>query len=356
MRARRNRNVRIPLAAAFVLLGIASAQPAVSQILWTAYELGALCDEGISFALDSAGISQAVGRSGYVTDSDTRAVRWTYLGVESLGTLPGGDYSAAYGMNLSGQVVGTSNTATVVRAFLWTSASGMQDLGTLPGNTGSEASDINNASQVAGTSSGPIGIRAVRWRSDRTIDNLGTLPGGNFSRADALNDSGQVVGTSGSPSGPRAFLWTASGGMTDLGTLPGDTESEAAAINGLGHVVGYSSGPAGTRAFLWTSGGGMQNLGTLPGGDYSKAYSINDLGQVVGTSTDSSGTTRAFFWTGVIGMLDLNGLIPVLDGGLILSEAHHINNLGLVTTLSGQVANPDDHDHEHFYRVFLLQP
>src|SRR2546429_4125664 len=90
MRARNAGRVGIPIAAAFLLLNIVSAQPAVSQILYTVYELGALCSEGISFAQDIDNSGRAVGRSGYITDSDTRAVRWTAAGVESLGTLPGG--------------------------------------------------------------------------------------------------------------------------------------------------------------------------------------------------------------------------------------------------------------------------
>jgi probable HAF family extracellular repeat protein len=155
----------------------------------------------------------------------------------------------------------------------------------------------------------------------------------------------------------RAFLWTDSGGMLDLGTLPGHTMSEAVDINNSGQVVGYSSGSGGGRAFLWTSSDGMKDLGTLPGGDYSRALGINNSGQVVGTSTNSSGT-RAFVWTSVDGMKDLNDSVPA--SGVELSEAYCINDRGQIAALSGGGEHPpapsDNHEEEHFYRVFLLTP
>ncbi len=56
-------------------------------------------------------------------------------------------------------------------------------------------------------------------------------------------------------------------------------------------------------------------------------------------------------------MLDLDDLIPPLLTGLTLSEAHRINNLGQIAALSGGAETPPDgHEHEHFYRVFLLRP
>lgn len=141
---------------------------------------------------------------------------------------------------------------------------------------------------------------------------------------------------------------TGAGGLTFAGS-----------VNNSGLSVGragYDTG-ANTRAVLWTLAS-RTNLGTLPGGDYSRAFGINNLGQVVGTSTSSSGT-HAFLWTSSVGMLDLNALIP-LDLGLVLSEAHRINDVGQIAALSGggeQAPPPgDDHEQEHFYRVFLLTP
>jgi probable HAF family extracellular repeat protein len=104
----------------------------------------------------------------------------------------------------------------------------------------------------------------------------------------------------------------------------------------------------------------MRDLGTLPGGDYSRALGINNLGLVVGTSRSSAGT-RAFLWTPILGMLDLNPMVPGLDPGLTLSEGHGINDLGLIVALSGggeqaPTAAGDNHEQEHRYRAFLLTP
>lgn len=126
-----------------------------------------------------------------------------------LGTLAGGAYSSAYGINDHGQVVGESNTASGENhAFLWTAENGMIDLGTLDGGIYSWASGINNQGQVVGFS------YTSTW-------------------------------------GERAFLWE-DGVMTHLEPLAG-TESGASAINNLGQIAGQSSTAGSfTHAVLWT--------------------------------------------------------------------------------------------------------
>ena len=92
-----------------------------------------------------------------------------------LGTLPGGSYSYAYGINGSGQVVGDADTASGQQhAFLWSSGSGMTDLGTLPNGYGSEAFCINSSGQVVG-GAGPGPTQAILWNSGGKMINLNSL-------------------------------------------------------------------------------------------------------------------------------------------------------------------------------------
>jgi probable HAF family extracellular repeat protein len=301
---------------------------------------------------------EAVGGSGFPHGADTHAFFWQKQGgMRDLGTLPGGDYSAAFGINDSGQVVGTSNTADSMHAFLWSSSSGLKDLGELAGTNSSQGYAINNAGQVAGAS----GAHAVIW-SNGAVEDLGTL-GGAMSEAHGINNHGDVVGFSDTPSdGRRAFLWS-NGSMQELGALSGDTSSRADHINDSDMVVGASEGSGGTRAFIWTKQGGMQPLGSLSDSSYSEAFGINNLGQVVGASGSPLGT-RAFLWTSSGGMIDLNNAVTGVAPDVVLTGAFAINDSGQIVAFG--VKNPnvsrhmqvtiDSHLHSGPVRVFLLTP
>jgi probable HAF family extracellular repeat protein len=271
---------------------------------------------------------------------------------ERLDGFPGSDASVANAINEGGTVVGSSNMAVAVRAFLWTRQDGFSDLGTLPGDSSSEAWGINRHNEVVGQSSGPDGIEAVFWDRDGSIQRLGRLRSGDHSRAYAVNEGGDVVGSSGKAGFNRAFLWTRGSGMEDLGAIAGNDQSFATAINNSGEVVGYSSGAMGDRAFLWSRNGGMTSLGTFPGGDHSRALAINEPGDVVGTAGTSSSEIRAALWTSRGEMHDLNALIR---GGaqFVLTEAVSINNRGLILA----IGQGNGHEgHENPTRIVLLVP
>jgi probable HAF family extracellular repeat protein len=231
-----------------------------------------------------------------------------------LGTLPGGDWSPAYGVSADGSVVvgEAENTAGQKRAFRWTASGGMQDLGTLPEYDWSEALGVSaDGSVVVGWAGNAAGqYRAFRWTAARGMQDLGTL-GGDWSQAQGVSADGSVVvGAADNAAGRlRAFRWTAARGMQDLGTL-GGRESVAGGVSADGSVVvGLADNAAGHgRAFRWTAAGGMQDLGTL-GGDWSEAWGVSADGSVVvGDAPNAAGRLRAFRWTAAGGMQDLGTL------------------------------------------------
>lgn len=312
-----------------------------------------------------------------------------------LGTLTGGNYSAAFAINNHGQIVGYSTSNSGNRAFLWQSGS-MNSLGVLPGGGDSVAIDINNSGQIIGRSDSSNGSRAFLWQSG-SMSNLGLLSGASGqSAANAINDAGQIAGSSSTSGGTsHAFLWQ-SGSMTDLGSFPNGfvDQSVGSGINSLGEVVGWSGGtdayhsfswkngiltqvvvPAlagygdqaiavnsagqivgiryvsvgnigvGFRAYLWQSGL-TSDLGALTTNSVDEATSINNSGQVVGF--DNVGANyRAFLWDSQNGIQDLNSLVAD-TGGMILQFAQDINDLGQIVG-SGIYADGATH-------AFLLSP
>src|SRR5260370_2309901 len=86
----------------------------------------------------------------------------------------------------------------------------IKDLGTLPGGSFSRALGINSRGEVVGeatTSPRTFSFHAFLFENGAMVD-LGTLPGGAFSIASCINDRGPVVGFSTTASGRfHAFLF-----------------------------------------------------------------------------------------------------------------------------------------------------
>jgi probable HAF family extracellular repeat protein len=220
---------------------------------------------------------------------------------QSIGTL-GGSYSAPSGLGPTGQVVGTSTTATGEQhAFSWQDGV-MQDLGTLGGNA-SAASGVNSTGQIVGNSATAAAeTHAFLWEVGAMRD-LGTL-GGAYSAAIAISENGAVTGESTDSAGStRAFLWR-DGVMQDLGVVPGFAASSGRLVNSRGDVAGATSNPA-MRAFKW-SNGLMQDLGDF-GYPSTRVTALNPRGQITGSShyCSASFCAWAFAWEdGVMTKLD----------------------------------------------------
>jgi probable HAF family extracellular repeat protein len=279
---------------------------------------------------------------------------------QAVAGLPGSDNSVVLGINDAGAFVGSSNTATAVRAIAGASAAQVRELAPLAGDKSSVAFAVNNLGIAVGYSSGAGGQRAVMWTASGTPT---ALPGATgLSRATAINQRGDIAGTSGPTGAPRAVLWRAGQGLVELPLPAGQVAGEAYAVNARGDAAGYSAGPARLRrATVWPATGGAIDLGVLAGGVYSLAYGANDAGTVVGISGSSAGD-RAFIWTQAQGLQDLNALIAQ-PAAFVLTSAMGINAQGMILAIGHTVEPGHSHDghthggdnHDHFpARIFLL--
>ena len=355
-------------------------------------DLGALPGFGNSSAstwINARGLIAGISENGqidplYTGMPEVRAVIWENGKIKDLGTLEGGNESAAYAISNRGQVVGTStnlvpdansmarNTFWLwgdgiaaypyqVRSFLWDRHAGMQDLGTLGTGTDAQALFINDAGQVAGISyvnSDPgacvfgITTHSFIWNKEDGMTDLGSL-GGTCTLASDLNSKGQVVGEAWATGDNeiRPFLWD-NGSLQDLGGTLGGSEVDALAINQRGEAAGKANlpGDATSHAVLWRQVGDFTDLGTVGNDPCAFAWAINDAEQVVGLSSPSDcamyNVSRPFLWENN-SMVDLNSLIPP-NSPLKLVYAFAINDRGEIPG-NGIDANGN-------VRAFLLIP
>ena len=281
---------------------------------------------------------------GWSSAQEQTAVLWTVdaagaITVQSLGTLSGGTFSIAYGINNLGQVVGFADGASGTRRpFIWTANDGMRDLGVPVGLVGGGAYRINDAGQVVGVFTpsqtdtsfeSTFGIWIVDESGATTEErNLGNLGGKNAIAFDN-NVHGNVAGDiffepTGGGTNQTGFFWSEAGGVVEIGT------EEALGINDFDEVVGVRS-TSGNDAYVWSVAGGLIEI---PGGiasainnssqvtgrpnslgpawiwengdvtslpmhqnrDFGWGLSINEAGWIVGWSTDVDGNEYANLW------------------------------------------------------------
>ena len=266
---------------------------------------------------------------GFGTHLQCLGAIWKKGALTALSALPGGHNSQAYWLNDSGQAAGLAENGVrdatcatpfqVLRfeAVIWGPKGEIRELSPLAGDTVGFAFGINNSGQAVGTSGlcsnttlptvGPSGAHAVLWEKDGSATDLGNL-GGTNNIATTVNDLGEVAGNSQSATdgNTHPFLWTPKTGIHDLGIFPGDFLTVAPCCNTLNdksQVVGFSCpGPMGScRAFLWQpTDGVLTDLNTLIPKDspwyLQAATSINNAGEIVGYGT-INGSVHAFLAT-----------------------------------------------------------
>lgn len=224
----------------------------------------------------ATGINNAGQISGYssLLNGMMGVTALLYTGGELTGTGPAsslaGAYSAAFGLNDNGDMVGFSYTDSgYEHAFLYADGK-MIDVGTISSALGSTSYGyaINNLGQIVGTSGG----NAFSYYDGSMID-LGLLPGGRYSTAYGVNDNGQIVGEAYVGFDRRAFLYSEDM-MYDLNSLTindGFNILTASGINQNGWIVGTAlvNGqehavllqPVPLPATIWLLGSGLAGLG-----------------------------------------------------------------------------------------------
>lgn len=233
--------------------------------------LGSSAFESYAYGINDAG---TVVGTAYDSSGQAHGTIWSASGTTDLGA---GSYAMA--INGEGEVVGgNGNAFTVVNGQL-------QSLGSAPGMNWSAAYAVSNTGMVVGDGQLSNGtFRAVAWNPNGSITVLGTL-GGTRSQATGVNDSGEVVGFSSLADGYQNAFAEIGGMMIDLGTLGGGN-SYAYGINNSGAVVGYSALADGSQAAFLYENGTMLNLNSLipanSGWDLLQAYAINGSGQITG--------------------------------------------------------------------------
>ena len=302
-----------------------------------------------------------------------------------LGTLSGAA-SAGYGINSSGQIVGTAdicvNNASVQRAFIWQNGVMTALDPSTTSTTYSAAFALNTNGDVAGyvnnLNNSGLGYQPVVWKGGTAAGLTILAPlGCQFApncqgKAFAINDSGQAAGWNYGAfvrGYQHAVMWDSNGQPTDLGSFGGFYNDQANAINSKGVVVGYSQldptiTPSTIHAFLWQNGT-LTDLGTIPGIDpiygnasitdnNSSAWGINSKGDVVGISAASPNAVsvagnggRAFLYTNGQ-MYDLLSRLAPGTNWTRLEAAWAINDNGQIV---GVGFDPAQQEHG-----FLLTP
>jgi probable HAF family extracellular repeat protein len=263
--------------------------------------LPGLADRPRAFPRDINDVGDIVGTADKGGVDLGHAVRWRNGVPLDLGTLPIGPYSAGWGINNAGDVVGSSwtqvNGINLEHAFIYTDGTGMVDLA--PGGSDAYAHDINDAGQVTGYRI-VGGYHAFRWQGG-AFQDLGVLPGMAHSFGFAIEPGGAVAGSSSSASGnsERVMRYTDANGMQDLGGT--GEHNQAWGINSSLTVVGQLGNSA-ARAFVHTDAEGLRNLNDLidksRGWVLQTAFDVNDSGQIVGYGYNNfDGNTHAVLLT-----------------------------------------------------------
>jgi uncharacterized membrane protein len=259
----------------------------------------------------------AISNSGWVAGAtaDQHAATWQKKSGLHRVSLPAElSSSEATSINSRGEAVGTaSNADSSHRVAFWLRENKVT---LLPGGQ-TRANSINEASQITGQAIAP-GAKVsgpTLWKDGNLVDLKICCAG--FGRA--INAQGSIAGDTYDEQGRyHAFVWDGTHGVHII-PVPGADFSSVLALNDHGDVV-LKASPGGL--FLYSEG----NLHAL---QIPKATprAMNNNGVIVGSFGPGPEEQRAFVWSEVQGLQDLNALIPA-NSGWTLEVATGVNDHG----------------------------
>jgi len=226
----------------------------------------------------------------------------------SIGTVPGGTHSAAYGVSADGQVVAVSATTSLGQrnAYRWTREEGFEQI-TPDGHDRYPRAISADGSCLVGSEPAPYPMFGFVFDTEHGYSSLDdgpdllTMPRAVSANGDIV--VGQAVFPSDWPNRDgSAFRWqreTAT--FDDLGRLAGHVVSHATGISADGGVICGASLPERStdmymRAVYWTPERGIQELGTFPDHHTSSALAVSPDGSTILGLIVSSENPDAWLW------------------------------------------------------------
>lgn len=254
------------------------------------------------------------------TSQQVRGVKWTVSTLDGSVTaatellpLTGFNYSAAYGINESGFVVGESEDAnnTVVAAYWANGSTAAVKLAELVAGKNSAAYSLSASGRIVGESVNISDkIVPVYWSSSLALPvPLSTLSAGGTGVAygiiDKADGSSIIIGES----DDHAVRWLVNAAgdpqsVEDMGLLSGHIKSVAMGVNKSGIMVGESEDAAGAvhavvfkdKTLLGVVIPGFDVIDLGVAGAKSSAAAINDNSSIAGWSNDPSGSSLTALW------------------------------------------------------------
>jgi probable HAF family extracellular repeat protein len=262
----------------------------------------------VSVATAMNGTAEVAGYNIFDTDPNPQSQAFLYsngsmTNINSASLFPAG--TAAWGINNSGQVVGTGYlSSSNFHAFLY-SGGKMVDLGPR-GAYQASAVAINNSGQIVGSFYFTSGKTGQFLYSKGKMKTLPVPAGSSGVSAFAINDNGEIAGAIYPSSGDPTHAASLNNGVwTDLGVISGALASTAKAVNISGQVVGtavfrqtqYHPPKPGKHVPFLSTTKGLVDLNTLiPAGTgftLTDAVAINDSGQILCDANNAGGSEHA---------------------------------------------------------------